>query len=147
MSAAPSIRRCTVADVPWLVETGSACYDRFTPDVDWPAMATYAAETIPLDSYSWLRGEFGFVAATIILPMWKLPHCAPNAHDIFFCARPTPRAIFELLQIFERTIAWARECGCARFEFMGPTLWDIDISAIAKRLGATARATAYHIEF
>lgn len=128
------IRPCTLDDIPWLLERIAVHYKE--QPVDLKKTEAYWRATIGRKDHVYIRGSLSAGSSRLVRPYWATSESLPTATDLFFFADKEPGSVFEILAIMRIMINWARDCGCHNYRFAAQT--GVDVSALAKRLGAKA---------
>lgn len=135
------IRPCTMDDIPWLLERVAEHYG--DQAVDLKKAETYWRQTIGRRDHVYIRGARSAGASRLVRPYWAADSSPPGATDLFFFADKEQGGVFEIIMIMRVMIEWASKCGCSVYKFSAMT--GVDVSTIAKRLGATTSHSIYQV--
>lgn len=139
---ARAIRRCTVADIPWLADLIGDGYGAL---VDLPRSEQYYLRTMERADHVYLRGTASAVGAKRCVPYWAPLDSRPMASDLFFCARRQKSALVELAEIMGMVVEWAQATGCRQMTFAA--LNGANIEALCERAGAGQQLPMYRAVF
>lgn len=132
----PAIRRVVLNDLPWLLSVAYQRYGAYDPG----PILTRLAEMMQRPDWLVMRSAHAFAISNLFVPAWRT-QAEPECNVVILCAEPG--GVWDAVRVLRESVRWARQKGCTAWWFGSET--EVDISAIARRVGGVKALPRYRI--